>query len=39
METVICKEVGGIHFIHTLQSFNTIHEVEFVKFHIVLQYP
>lgn len=36
MESVICKEVGGVHLIHTLQSFSTIHEAEFVKFHIVL---
>lgn len=36
MESVICKEVGGIHLIHTLQSLSTIHKVELVKFHIVL---
>jgi hypothetical protein len=36
MESFICKEVGGIHLIHTLQSFSTVHEVEFLKFYTVL---
>jgi hypothetical protein len=36
MESGICKEGVGIQLIHTLQSLSTFHEVEFVKFPIVL---